>query len=195
VTLAASDGAGGSGVAGTEYSLDGAAFRPYAGPFTVSSPGGHLVEYRSIDAAGNRENTKDAVFAIAGPQGSSPPALDAFVALASLPDRLKAGTLARKGLRVRATCVSVGVGTVRLMVSKAVARRLGLKSRTLASRRVRCGDDLKVNAKLEPSRKIARTLRRARGTFNAVLTIRMSGQGGRANDTERMVLRGRKRGG
>ena len=58
VTLTATDEAGGSGVARTEYRIDGGAFGPYAGAFTISDDGAHTVDYRSIDEAGNVESTK-----------------------------------------------------------------------------------------------------------------------------------------
>jgi PKD repeat protein len=195
VALASSDGAG-SGVAGTEYAVDGGTFAPYTGPFTVSETGGHLVEFRSIDAAGNRENTKDQVFAITSTAaGNEQPPPDAFVGLGGVPDRLRVGSLLSRGLRVSATCVSVGHGTLTLKVSRKLARRLKLETTTLARRAVTCGDSLQVSAKLKPSRKLARRLRRAKGTFKATLTLRMSGVGGRAGDSEVLVLRGRKRGG
>jgi hypothetical protein len=194
VALAAGDGAG-SGVTGTEYSVDGGAFQPYTAPFTVSAQGGHLVEYRSIDAAGNRENTKDQVFAIAPVSGSETPEPDPFVGLGSVPDRLRVGALVNRGLRVSATCVSVGRGTLSLTVSRAVARKLKLGRTTLASRSVTCSEALKVTATLKPGRAIARKLKRAKGTFAATLRLRMSGGEGRASDSERLVLRGKKRGG
>ena len=45
----------GSGVAGTEYRLDGGAWTAYSEPFTVGADGEHLVEFRSTDSAGNVE--------------------------------------------------------------------------------------------------------------------------------------------
>jgi PKD repeat protein/glucose/arabinose dehydrogenase/type 1 glutamine amidotransferase len=63
VTLNATD-AGGTGVAKTEYKLDGGAFQTYAQPFRVSSNGPHTIEYRSTDGAGNEEATKTVSFTI-----------------------------------------------------------------------------------------------------------------------------------
>nr|WP_307849761.1 DUF1349 domain-containing protein [Qaidamihabitans albus] len=54
LTLAADDGDG-SGVASTEYRIDGGEWLPYAGPFPLSEDGEHVVEYRSTDEAGNVE--------------------------------------------------------------------------------------------------------------------------------------------
>ena len=125
VTLTATDG--GSGAAMTEYRLDGGAFQPYAGPLTVAALGSHLLEFRSRDRAGNLENLEELAFAVGSPQSSAPPA---FVALTPLAKRLAIGSLAH-GVRVRATCVSVGRGTLALTVSRATARKLGV-GRTLA---------------------------------------------------------------
>ena len=61
VSLAGADG-GGSGVAGTEYRLDGGAWTAYTAPFTVTALGLHRVEYRSVDVAGNPEATKQVAF-------------------------------------------------------------------------------------------------------------------------------------
>lgn len=56
VTLAATDNC--SGVASTEYSLDGANWQPYTGSFTISVEGTTVVSYRSTDNAGNAEAIK-----------------------------------------------------------------------------------------------------------------------------------------
>jgi cytochrome c len=51
VSLAATDV--GSGVATTEFSVDGGPWTPYTEPVSVASDGAHTVTYRSIDKAGN----------------------------------------------------------------------------------------------------------------------------------------------
>ncbi|TDC56533.1 DUF1349 domain-containing protein [Micromonospora sp. KC207] len=59
VTLAATDEADGSGVATTEYQLDGAtAWTAYTSPVQVSGDGAHELRFRSTDSAGNVEATK-----------------------------------------------------------------------------------------------------------------------------------------
>ena len=70
VTLDATDGAAGSGVAATEYRVDGGPWTPYLGPFLVATFGPHTLQFRSTDAAGNVEATKTATwgssFTVAG---------------------------------------------------------------------------------------------------------------------------------
>ncbi len=56
VTLTAND-TGGSGLAGTYYTVDGGGKQTYLTPFTVSGDRSHTVTYWSVDNAGNVENT------------------------------------------------------------------------------------------------------------------------------------------
>ncbi|KXK63623.1 PKD domain-containing protein [Micromonospora rosaria] len=59
VTLTATDEAGGSGVARTEYQLGGAtAWTAYTAPVEITGDGEHELRFRSTDEAGNVEETK-----------------------------------------------------------------------------------------------------------------------------------------
>lgn len=58
VTLTATDEEGGSGVAKTEYSLDGTNWQEYGGPFSVTTEGVTVLQYFSTDTAGNKEEVK-----------------------------------------------------------------------------------------------------------------------------------------
>ncbi len=59
VTLTAVDEDGGSGVARTEYQLGSATtWTAYAGPVQVTGDGSHELRFRSVDEAGNVEETK-----------------------------------------------------------------------------------------------------------------------------------------
>jgi hypothetical protein len=55
VTLSASDDD--SGVASTEYQVDGGGWQTYTGPFVISNGGGRVLQYRSADDIGNVEAT------------------------------------------------------------------------------------------------------------------------------------------
>jgi hypothetical protein len=57
-TLNASDG--GSGVARTLYTIDGAEQHTYASAVTIATPGDHTVTYWSVDKSGNEETHKQA---------------------------------------------------------------------------------------------------------------------------------------
>jgi len=52
---------------------------PFETSFTVAQAGDHVVEYRSVDNAGNEETTKSVEFAIAG-GGNSPPVINSITA-------------------------------------------------------------------------------------------------------------------
>lgn len=56
VSLAASDNL--SGIASTEYALDGGGWTPYTTPIAVSTAGIHVLQFRSTDKADNQETTR-----------------------------------------------------------------------------------------------------------------------------------------
>ncbi len=60
VTISASDGQEGSGIAKTEYSFDNVSWNTYLNPFTVYTEGINTIYYRSTDNSGNIENTLSA---------------------------------------------------------------------------------------------------------------------------------------
>ncbi|HEY7016883.1 MAG TPA: M12 family metallo-peptidase [Gaiellaceae bacterium] len=61
LTLSASDGPG-SGVALTQYAVDGGSFQAYSGPVSGFSTGNHVVKYRSTDNVGHVEAAKQIAF-------------------------------------------------------------------------------------------------------------------------------------
>ncbi|GIH67698.1 ThuA domain-containing protein [Microbispora siamensis] len=67
VTLKAVDETGGSGVAKTEYALDGGDWTAYTAPVTVTGDGQHTLRYRSTDKAGNVEEVKTLTLTISTP--------------------------------------------------------------------------------------------------------------------------------
>lgn len=71
VTLSATD-EGGSGVASTQYRVDEGSWTDYTGPFTVTEPGEHVVEFRSSDEAGNVEQTRSVSVRVVEPDTSAP---------------------------------------------------------------------------------------------------------------------------
>jgi hypothetical protein len=62
VTLDATDA--GSGVASSEYSLDGGVWTAYSAPFAVTGDGTHELQFRSTDSAGNVETANTRSFRI-----------------------------------------------------------------------------------------------------------------------------------
>lgn len=82
----------------------------------------------------------------------------------------------RRGVRVSLTCAASGKGRATLKVTRTAARRLALRSRTVASRAVRCRAGREVAVRLKPSRAVARRLAKAR---TLRLTFRLAVKGSR----------------
>ncbi|WSU19883.1 Ig-like domain repeat protein [Streptomyces sp. NBC_01108] len=79
VTVTASDAE--SGVAGIEYSLDGASYRNYTAPVDVNAVGRHALTYRATDKAGNTSSAQSVEFTVvaAPPEDRTPPQVSASV--------------------------------------------------------------------------------------------------------------------
>ena len=130
--------------------------------------GPHSVEVRSVDAAGNVEAKQVVDFEIgaSAPGGSGetvPPASDdtpATFRVRGLPRRISAKRLAKRGLSVPVRCTGAMSGEATLRVSKAKARRLGLRSRKLAERDVRCYGEHTATVRLKPGKAALRKLRK-----------------------------------
>jgi hypothetical protein len=198
----------GSGAVKTEYRLDGGAWTDYteAGAFDVSGNSGHRVEYRSMDAAGNTENAKSVIFTINPPvtpaapapapvvipQATPAPVPKPFAALEDVSSRLSTVTAFRGGrMAVRVSCQAVDRGTVSLTVDKAAAKRLKLKSRTLAKGSISCGDQGRGTLTLKPSSKVKRALAKTKSSIIATLSLRLTGAAGAASDTQTVTLKGK----
>jgi hypothetical protein len=176
----------GSGAVATEYRVNDGAWTSYEGAFDLAANQGYQIDYRSIDLVGNVENFKRVRFTIRPPaivpaaiqQPPPAPAPRPFAAMGE--PRLSS----RGRLMVTVSCQSVSRGKLTLTVRRAVARRLKLKSRTLASKTVRCGREGRATVSLRPRAAIRRSKRAVR----AKLTLRMTGA---ATDTQTVTLRGK----
>ena len=147
--------------------------RNQTGAFTVSGLGPHTVEIRSVDAAGNIEAKQAVDFEIgsstpggAGGTGQTPvpPASDdtpATFRLAGLASRMSAKRFAKRGLAVQVRCTGAMSGRVTLRVTKATARKLRLRSSTVATRDVRCYGEHTATVRLKASKSTRRKLRKA----------------------------------
>ncbi|HWK29672.1 MAG TPA: DUF1349 domain-containing protein [Solirubrobacter sp.] len=189
----------GSGAVASEYSLDGGPWTAYTGAFDVAGNAGHRVDYRSIDVAGNVENYRSVIFVIR-PVVLAPAVPEPIVIPQAVPapkprpaaaiERVR-GTVAalRAGkVAVRVSCQAVDRGTYSLTVSKATAKRLKLKRRTLARGTVRCGDEGRGSVKLKPSAAAKRALARSK-RVTATLALRF---GGAARDSQTVTFGGKQ---
>jgi hypothetical protein len=80
-------------------------------------------------------------------------------------------------------------GTLRLTVTRAVAKKLALASTTLAGGSIRCGDEGRGMLTLKPSAKVRRALAKAKGSITATLALRFAGA---AQDKQTVTFRGEK---
>jgi hypothetical protein len=212
VAFAGADDPGGSGIASIEYSIDGGAWTAYGDSFTVGEPGYHLVRFRATDAAGNVSHEIATGFSIVLPRrsggGTTPPLPDPVVtptpsddppppaadepasfSLRKVAKRMPLARFARRGLTVRLTTTGAMAGTARLVVARRTARRLGLKSRVVATRPVRLTAAGPLTVRLRPGRATARLLRGSKRTLTATLEVRLRGAGGKAQTiTNRVAL-------
>jgi plastocyanin len=118
----------------------------------------------------------------------APPAGEATKAkLAKLPAK-RMRTFLRRGVRVRTACETGLTGRVRITLGRNAARKLRLGRRTIASARIRCGRDDRATVQLKPSRKVARVLRRARGSLRAKVTVSVGVGDVASSSSRRLVL-------
>jgi hypothetical protein len=164
------------------------------GMFTVEGDGPHTIDVRSIDAAGNVEEKKSYDFEIglqvppnsvdddptplpltpAQQPGSLLPAFietPASYRLGNVTSRMRAKTLARRGLSVPVACTGAMTGSAKLTVSSRDARRLKLGRRTLDAGDVRCWGPHTARVTLKPSKALARKLARRGGPRNVKMTL------------------------
>jgi hypothetical protein len=200
VILTRDDGAG-SGVVRTEYRLDGSGWTPYAGAFDITGLSGHKLDFRSVDEVGNVENFKTAIFSVRPPQPAPiflPQATPApkprpSAALEDLGSRLRTVRALRTGkVVVRLSCQGVDRGTLRLKVSRRVAKRLKLPSAQLAGSSLRCGAEGRGEVTLKPSAKVRRALARTKRSITATLTLSLRGSSGSARDKQTVTFRGKR---
>ncbi|MFJ9150976.1 OmpL47-type beta-barrel domain-containing protein [Streptomyces sp. NPDC102270] len=71
VTVSAAD-AGGSGVAGVEYSIDAGPYLAYTAPVVVDRAGTHTLAYRATDKAGNTSAARTVTFTVVAGQVPAP---------------------------------------------------------------------------------------------------------------------------
>ncbi|MGW0422381.1 OmpL47-type beta-barrel domain-containing protein [Streptomyces sp. NPDC003015] len=71
VTVSATD-AGGSGVAGVEYSIDAGPYLAYTAPVVVDRAGTHTLAYRATDKAGNTSAARTVTFTVVAGQVPAP---------------------------------------------------------------------------------------------------------------------------
>ena len=133
---------------------DGASAEGASASHTFAAPGTYAVTVTVTDARGATGSATLTVVveAPSGASGTPPRAALAPVKPASI------RALAKREL-VAVTCARDGRGTLSAAVAKRVAKRLGLRSRVLASAKVTCAAGRTVSVRLRPGRKVDKALR------------------------------------
>ena len=112
-----------------------------------------------------------------------------FAALEEAASKVRTLSALRGGrFKFNVSCQGVSRGTVTLTVERAVARKLKLKSGTLARKVLRCGDEGRATVSLRPSAAVRKALARSKTSVRAKLTLRMTGA---AADTQTVTFRGK----
>lgn len=191
------DGEDSSGAVATEYRVNGGEWTDYEGAFDLTDRLIYRVDYRSVDQVGNVENYKTAQFSVRGPtvlqapqtQAPSTAAPRPFAAQEDVATRLRTLSALRGGrLKVNVSCQGVTRGTLTATVTRSVARKLKLKSGTLAKRSLDCGEEGRATVSLRPSAAIRRALSRTKSSVRVKLTLRMTGA---RVDTQTVTLKGK----
>jgi PKD repeat protein len=83
-----------------------------------------------------------------------------------------------RGLKVTFSCESTGSGRASLKVTAKAAKRLKLRSRTVAARRLSCTAGRELSLRLKPKRSAARRLARAKArTLRLTFSVSVKGAG------------------
>ena len=218
LTAEDADGAFPSGVARTEYRVDGgnwvtaqntANAASFLTSFKVTAEGAHLVEYRSTDGEGNVEETQSVAFKIdkadqsgnppggnppgGNPPGGNPPGGNPPAAVAAQLNRLPKTSLSKfrkRGLTITSACEAGLSGKVQVALSRKQAKRIGLKKATvLASKRVTCKANDRVSLKLKPSKKLAKKLKKATRSLTVTVKITMGSGSEKTSDSAKLMLK------
>jgi hypothetical protein len=106
---------------------------------------------------------------------------------------LTVASLLKGKLKITARCVSAGSGTLTLTVSKAVARRIGLKGTKLGAGAARCNQHNRFTVKVAPTARAKRALEDYRGSIRAKATLELAGPIGQTTATRTINLKGKGR--
>ena len=142
-----------------------------AATHTYASPGTYNATLTVRDARGATGTATIAV-TVTAPAGRSGTG-DVAGAFASVRVPASVTAFRRSGVRLRVSCDATGSGQATLRVAAKVAKRLGLRGRTLASQRIRCVAGRTLTVRVRPARKVAQRLA-ARRTRTLRATLRMS---------------------
>ncbi|MBE2317690.1 PKD domain-containing protein [Solirubrobacter sp. CPCC 204708] len=103
------------------------------------------------------------------------------------PVRTSVSAFAKSGLSVKVTATEAMSGTAKLVVTKKVAKALGLKSTTLASAKVSFTGAGSKAVKFTASKAVKRALAKAKGSVKVTLSVSLKASGEAAKNSSRSV--------
>ncbi|HEX6025569.1 MAG TPA: PKD domain-containing protein, partial [Solirubrobacter sp.] len=124
--------------------------------------------------------------AAAGGDAQPAPAQEAWFGV-SKPASTTVSSFAKRGLAVRVTCTEAMSGTAKVTVSNSTRKALGLKSRTLATGKVKCDGAGSERVRLKVSKTVRRALADVNRTVRAKLTVRLRSAGEPATQSTRSI--------
>jgi PKD repeat protein len=101
-------------------------------------------------------------------------------------------TFIKRGLSVKVTCTEAMRGTATLKLSRKLAKQLGLKKVTLASRPVKCAGAGSKSVTLKPSAAVKRALKKAKGSVKVTLGVSLRTAGKSAKKSTRTITLARR---
>ena len=110
------------------------------------------------------------------PEASGDVAGDEASSFATIRRPRSVRALRRRGVRVTVACTADGDGRAVLRVARKSARRIGLRKRRLAARKVQCAAGERAKVRLRPGKAARRKLAGVR-TVRLVLRLRVDGSG------------------
>jgi PKD repeat protein len=110
----------------------------------------------------------------------------------SEPVKTSVSGFAKSGLTVKVTATEAMSGSAKLLVTKKVAKALGLKSTTLASAKVSFANAGSKSVKFKVSSKVKKALAKAKGSIKVTLSVSLKAQGEATKNSTRAVTLTRK---
>jgi plastocyanin len=99
----------------------------------------------------------------------------------------------KKKFKVTVRCASAGSGTIKLRVSKAVAKRIGLEGRVLGKVKVSCNQHNRASGIVKPNAKARAALKNYTGSVKVTAVAELAGPTSQITATRTFTLKGTKK--
>jgi PKD repeat protein len=140
---------------------------------TFTAAGSYTVTVTVRDAAGGIGTATLTVVVAAPLQAAGAPPAGSRASAAAIVsiERPTVAAFARRGLKASVRCGPAGTARASVLVSRAAAKRLGLRGRRLGSRSVTCSAGETVPIRVRPSRAVRERLADRRGALRVTLRL------------------------